>query len=177
MASFPSSVLPKNLAPILKRTPGATEFSPKLSKYASMTAEQVLAELESKLEGLSEEDAANRLEADGPNIVAEEQRFTRLRLLIRACLNPLVILLVVLAVISFATAQDTSDYVGGALMLIMVVLGVSLRFIQEVRADAAAAKLKAMIRVTATVVRDGTAREIPLAELVPGDVSSLRRAT
>ena len=58
-------------------------------------------------------------------------------------------------------------------MLIMVVLGVSLRFVQEARADAAAAKLKAMIRVTATVVRDGTAREIPLAELVPGDIIKL----
>ncbi len=59
------------------------------------------------------------------------------------------------------------------LMVIMVVLGVSLRFVQEARADAAAAKLKAMIRVTATVVRDGKAREIPLAELVPGDIVQL----
>src|SRR5271167_1169747 len=108
MASLPSSVLPKNFAPILKRASGSMEFSPKLSKYASMTAEQVLAELETGLEGLSEEEAAHRLEVHGPNIVAEEQRFTRLRLLIRACLNPLVILLTVLAVISFATAEDTS---------------------------------------------------------------------
>ena len=58
-------------------------------------------------------------------------------------------------------------------MLIMVVLGVSLRFFQEARADAAAAKLKAMIHVTATVIRDGKEREIPLAELVPGDVIRL----
>ena len=42
-------------------------------------------------------------------------------------------------------------------MLVMVVLGVALRFIQEARADNAAAKLKAMISVTATVVRDGQA--------------------
>ena len=48
-----------------------------------------------------------------------------------------------------------------------------MRFIQEARADAAAAKLKAMIRVTATVVREGRAREIPLAELVPGDIVKL----
>src|SRR5262249_43124326 len=50
---------------------------------------------------------------------------------------------------------------------------VSLRFFQEARADAAAARLKAMIRVTATVVRGGQEREIPLAELVPGDVIRL----
>ena len=55
----------------------------------------------------------------------------------------------------------------------MVVLSVGLRFWQEARADAAAEKLKAMIHVTATVVRDGAAREIPLRDLVPGDIINL----
>jgi P-type Mg2+ transporter len=173
MASLPSSVLPKGFPPTVRRAGAAAEFSPKLSKNASLTAEQVLSELKTEPGGLSEEEAANRLEQYGPNIVAREQRFTLLNLLLRACLNPLVILLTVLAVISFATAQDTSDYVGGTLMLLMVLLGVSLRFIQEARADAAAAKLKAMIRVTATVVREGKERELALAELVPGDIIKL----
>ena len=57
----------------------------------------------------------------------------------------------------------------------MVVLGLSLRFIQETKADNAAAKLKAMIKVTATVIRDGQAKEIPLKQLVPGDVVKLVR--
>ncbi len=55
----------------------------------------------------------------------------------------------------------------------MVVLSVALRFFQEARADAAAAKLKAMIHVTATVVRDGKSTELPLRELVPGDIVKL----
>ena len=55
----------------------------------------------------------------------------------------------------------------------MVVLSVGLRFWQEARADAAAEKLKAMIHVTATVVRDGAAREMPLRDLVPGDIIKL----
>jgi Mg2+-importing ATPase len=58
-------------------------------------------------------------------------------------------------------------------MVLMVLLGVGLRFVQEARADTAAAKLKAMISVTATVVRDGKAREIALSELVPGDIVRL----
>jgi len=58
-------------------------------------------------------------------------------------------------------------------MVLMVVLGVWLRFVQESRADTAAAKLKAMISVTATVTRDGQPKEIPLKELVPGDVIKL----
>ena len=58
-----------------------------------------------------------------------------------------------LATISYATG----DLRPGTVMLLMVVLGVSLRFVQETKADTAAAKLKAMIKITATVVRDGRA--------------------
>jgi Mg2+-importing ATPase len=80
-----------------------------------------------------------------------------------------VILLCVLAIISFAT----EDIRAGIVMSCMVILGVSLKFVQESRADAAAARLKAMISVTATVWRDGSIREIPLRELVQGDLVKL----
>ena len=83
--------------------------------------------------------------------------------------DPLVILLAILSTISFATG----DARAGTVMALMVVLSVALRFVQEARADAAAAKLKAMIHVTATVVRDGSRKEIPLRDLVPGDVVKL----
>jgi Mg2+-importing ATPase len=53
-------------------------------------------------------------------------------------------------------------------MLLMVVLGVVLRFVQEARADSAAAKLRAMIGVHATVLRDGQPREEPIGRLRPG---------
>jgi len=90
-----------------------------------------------------------------------------------AVCNPLVILLTILAIVTFATAQSSSDMIGGWVMVGMVVLGVSLRFIQETKADNAAAKLKAMIKVTATVMRDGQTKEIPISQLVPGDVVKL----
>jgi Mg2+-importing ATPase len=75
----------------------------------------------------------------------------------------------VLAAISFATGDARAGFV----MASMVVLGVLLRFVQETRADAAAERLKAMINVTATVVRAGKAEEIRLRQLVPGDVVKL----
>ena len=90
----------------------------------------------------------------------------RLLIVIR---NPLVILLSVLASISFATG----DVRAGSVMAGMVALSVMLRFLQEARAGSAAAKLKAMIHVTATVVRDGKAQELPLHDLVPGDIIHL----
>jgi P-type Mg2+ transporter len=168
----PSAILPRHLL-TFRRGNGVIHVSPRLIQAASAAPAQVLAELQTGVEGLTEEEAQRRLEDYGPNVVAQEHRFTRLRLFVRACLNPLVILLLVLAIISFATAESASDFISGVLMIVMVVLGVSLRFVQEARADAAAAKLKAMIRVTATVIRAGNTREIPLAELVPGDIVKL----
>jgi Mg2+-importing ATPase len=138
----------------------------------SETAE-ILQRLNTSANGLSEEEAAERLEVFGPNQVAEEKHHGWLQRLYVAIRNPLVILLSVLAIITFATAGEPSDIAGGVLMVLMVVLGISLRFIQETKADNAAAKLKAMIKVTATVLRDGQPKEIPLKDLVPGDVVKL----
>ena len=133
----------------------------------------VLQRLGASPAGLSEEEAAARLEKYGPNEVAQEKKHDWLWRFWVAVRNPLVILLTILAIVQFATADGPSDMIGGWVMVLMVVLGVSLRFIQETKADNAAAKLKAMIKVTATVVRDGQDREIPLKELVPGDVVKL----
>ena len=139
---------------------------------AGETAE-VLQRLNTSLTGLSEAEAAERLEVFGPNEVAQERRHEWLHRLWIAVRNPLVILLTILAVLTFATAESSSDYAGGVVMLVMVFLGVSLRFVQETRAGNAAAKLKAMIKVTATVLRDGQPKEVPLQHLVPGDVVKL----
>jgi len=133
----------------------------------------VLQQLNTSPSGLSEAEAAARLAKYGPNEVAQEKQHGWLQRLWIASRNPLVILLTILAIITFATAGGTSDYVTGSIMLAMVLLALSLRLIQETKADNAAAKLKAMIKVTATVLRDGQPKEIPLKELVPGDVVKL----
>ncbi|HEX4349494.1 MAG TPA: magnesium-translocating P-type ATPase [Verrucomicrobiae bacterium] len=140
---------------------------------AACEAAEILTRLNTTPAGLTGEEAAERLEVFGPNEVGQEKKHDWLWRLWVAVRNPLVILLTVLAIVTFATAQAASDMIGGWVMVAMVVLGVSLRFIQETKADNAAAKLKAMIKVTATVVRDGQTREIPLRELVPGDVVKL----
>jgi magnesium-transporting ATPase (P-type) len=118
---------------------------------------------------LTQEQAEERLEEHGHNAVAEEEGHGRLALLGKALVNPLVILLSVLATVSLLTGDARAAVV----MASMVVLGVSLRFVQEARADTAAKKLRAMIKVTATVVRDGTAREITKFILFIGPCSSL----
>src|SRR6202142_3390338 len=132
-------------------------------------ASAVLQRLGTSPAGLGESEAVARLGQYGPNEVGQEKKHEWLHRLWTAVRNPLVILLTVLATISYATG----DMRAGTVMLLMVVLGVTLRFVQETKADNAAAKLKAMIKVTATVVREGQAKEIPLQQLVPGDIVKL----
>ncbi len=143
--------------------------SPRLTELATLATGAALDRLGSSADGLPEEEVATRLERHGPNVVAGDQHHGRLRLFVRACLNPLVLLLGVLALVSLATGDARAAIV----MAVMIVLGVGLRFVQEARADDAAEKLRAMIHVTATVLRAGRPVEEPLARLVPGDVVRL----
>ena len=143
--------------------------SKQVDELATISVEALFQRLGTKEAGLSEEEAERRLDRHGPNEIAEEKARTWVHRLFTASRNPLVILLTVLATISYATG----DARAGTVMLLMVSLGLGLRFVQETRADTAAAKLKAMITVTATVVRNGEAREIPINQLVPGDIVQL----
>ena len=143
--------------------------SPAVIQAASKDGEELLLSLRTNPAGLTQSEAEERARVVGPNEVAQERQqgwFGRLLKIIR---NPLVILLASLSAISYGTG----DARAGTVMAAMVVLSVVLRFVQEARADAAAAKLKAMIHVTATVIRDGSAKEMPLRDLVPGDIIKL----
>jgi Mg2+-importing ATPase len=163
--------LPKLIRPTSPTKAGdhSIHFSPLLAEVAKLGKSEVFSRMKTTPDGLSTDEADSRWAEVGPNVVAaSKHRGWPWRLLV-AARNPLVILLVVLATISFATGDAASGFV----MAVMVILGVLLRFVQETRADAAAEKLKAMINVTATVVRAGKEAEIPLKQLVPGDVVKL----
>ena len=147
----------------------AVRVSPLLIEAAGAEIDAVLAKLRTAKTGLSDEEATRRLREHGPNVVARDERYPRIKLLRKALINPLVILLVVLSASSFLTGDQRA----GSVIILMVVLGVVVRFVQEARADSAAAKLRAMISVHATVLRDGQQREVPIANLVPGDVVEL----
>jgi P-type Mg2+ transporter len=163
-----SIVLPKRIP---RGTAANIRVAPLLIECAAASAENVFQKLNTSAQGLSEAEAARRWHEHGSNVVAQEHAHPKLALLVRALLNPLVVLLLVLAVLSFLSGDE--GFRAGVVMLIMVCLGVVLRFVQEARADTAAAKLRAMISVKATVRRDGQPREVPLAEIVPGDVVDL----
>src|ERR1022692_3287516 len=147
----------------------AAPYSVELLQKARADADTVLKELGSQLTGLSGEEADTRLKQVGTNESAREKRQSALMRLLSNVKNPLVLLLMALGVLSFLTG----DLRATAVIFVMVVLGVVLRFYQEMRADNAAEKLKAMVSNTATLVRDGKEAEVPLKMLVPGDIIRL----
>ena len=149
--------------------PTEMQISDQLVRLAHADADKGLSALESGVDGLSTAEAALRLKKYGPNEIAQEKKKNVLVRLLDNVKNPLVILLTVLAAVSFATGDMRATIV----IMVMVVLGVVLRFYQEMRADDAAAELKAMVAIKSTVVRDGQEMEVPLHNLVPGDVVRL----
>ena len=135
----------------------------RLRAWAALEPAAVLAALETGVDGLSAAEAARRLVAHGPNTVAEHERVSAVARLLRAAANPLAGLLAVLAGLSFVGG----DRAAGAIMLLLLSIGIGLRFVQEARADAAVEALRQMIRIHATVVRAGVA-----AGLLGSSVSS-----
>jgi Mg2+-importing ATPase len=169
MTVVPSAVFPKKLLAPKRLEKRAIRVSPLVVESAAKDAAGVYALLRTRAEGLTADEAAARLVEHGPNVLAKDQRAGLGKLLWHAVLNPLVILLAVLAAISLATG----DARAATMMLFMILLSVGVKLIQEARADSAAAKLKAMISVTATVRRGGAPQEIAVGHLVPGDVVQL----
>ncbi len=150
-------------------TVGSSRGSRSIIQSAREEPKTVLDRLGSSVEGLSDDEALRRLAIHGENVLRPHERESPLAILLRACRNPLVVLLGILATGSF-TAGDTAS---GILMLAMLAIGVGLRAVQEWRADVAVAALRERLHVHATVIRAGRFTEIPIGRLVPGDVVQL----
>ena len=108
-------------------------------------------------EGLTEPDAAARLDVHGLNEVAHEKPPRWYIQLPLAFKNPFIVLLTLLAIVSWATG----DITGTIIISVMVLISGLLRFAQEFRSSQAAQKLKAMVSTTATVSRQDPRREVP----------------
>jgi Mg2+-importing ATPase len=128
--------------------------------------------------GLDGAEAAARLARFGANRVAEAQQPSVIRELLGRARNPLNTLLLTLAVVSYALG----DVRAAVVIAGMVVLSIMTAFVQEHRSNQAAARLRALVKTTASVRRCGDARpdgkvdgfvEIPMEEIVPGDIVAL----
>jgi P-type Mg2+ transporter len=140
------------------------------AEFWQTSLESLLAELRAQASGLDAAEAARRLAVHGANVLRpRRERAVALQFLARFG-NPLIILLLAAATISAFTG-DVASFV---IIAVVVVLSVTLDFVQEYRAGRAAERLKQSVALRATVVRNGRAAEITGDLLVPGDVVLLK---
>jgi len=134
--------------------------------YWSQPLDALLIDLCSTPDALSTVDAHERLAEVGPNTFDARGRVTALSLLLGQLKSPLVLILVFAAAISAVV----HEWVDAAVVLVVVLGSAVVSFAQEYRATTAVERLRAQVRVRATVLRDGTPCAIPADEVVPGDV-------
>lgn len=142
-----------------------TEGAVKLP-FHTMVPEQVLEALGTGLSGLDQDAAQARLERFGANELAAGKKNSAWSILLRQFTNLLIVILLAATAISFFLGERLDAWVILAIVLACVVLG----FIQEYRAEKAAAALQKLAAPVATVVRDGKEQSIPAREMVPGDL-------
>ena len=134
----------------------------------AFTAAEVLHELGSDpTTGVSEDDAARRLSLHGPNRLPERELPRRIQILFAQLSDPLVVILVVAAAVSGAVLREWID---ASVIAAIVVLNSALGYSQHAKAEDALAALRQLTAPEATVTRDGRTREVPAADLVPGDL-------
>ena len=116
--------------------------------------------------GLTSAEAEDRLRQDGPNALGGEGRRGPLTVLIGQFTSPLVLILVAASLVSLFVG----DRVEAGIILAIVAMSALLGFVQEARSEAAVAALQARLALRATVIRDGMQQDVPIHDVVRGDV-------
>ena len=170
------------------RGPVGPPSEARLAALGNQPPEQVLAQLETGQAGLSELEAERRRRHYGPNEIPQQGTASWPMQLLASVRNPLVLLLTALAALSLVSGEAESALI----ILTIVIFSVILRFSQEYRSSRAVAALRELVHTTATVsrplrqgeragsdsddldpgpsVQKGQRQEVPIRDLVPGDV-------
>jgi len=134
--------------------------------FWSLPPEEVLRQLGSTRRGLTSVEAAERLKQYGPNSLKRGPRFTTFSLLLGQFKSPIILILLAATVL----ALFLGDPVDGVIILVIILVSGLLGFWQEKSATDAVAGLLAIVQIKATVWRDAVNQDIPVEDIVPGDV-------
>ena len=164
---------------VLKLQAASQETQNFLKQMAGLDRGELLRKLGSGKTGLTPDQIEKNRDAYGANKVTREKKKTLPQRLAEAFINPFTVILFVLAGVSTVTdiilpwrAGDWENFNPVTVCIILTLLLISgcLRFIQEARSGDAAAKLLELITTTCTVIREGKRQEVPLEDVVVGDL-------
>ncbi|HJS89401.1 MAG TPA: magnesium-translocating P-type ATPase [Steroidobacteraceae bacterium] len=158
---------------------GRAAIPERLAQLATLEVAEVLRQLATSEHGLSAAEVERRLEEWGENRIAHERREALALQVLKRLANPLNLLLLALAAVSMVMG----DHRAALIIFVMVILSLTLATVQERRSSRAAERLRAMVHTTAAVIREAgeaaspaspeQAIEVPIEELVPGDIVHL----
>ena len=138
----------------------------------------VLDYLETSITGVREEQVETLRETYGENKLTKAKEVPLWKKIYESIINPFTVILLVIAVISLMTnvilaKPGEEDPTTSIIIVVLVLISGGIRFVQELKSDKAASNLSSLIVNTATVIRDGVQQEIPIEELVVGDMIKL----
>ncbi|MGM0338519.1 magnesium-translocating P-type ATPase [Enterococcus sp. AZ007] len=148
------------------------------SLFAKQTANGIYETFKTSALGLSTEQVAEAKETFGENKIPYKKSTPFFVEALKAFITPFTLVLIGLGIISFITEgilpeSGEKDFFGSGIILVMVFVSGTMTLVQSVRSNKAAEKLKSLVKVTATVRRDNQYKEIPMEEIVCGDVVKL----
>lgn len=147
----------------------------------TLSAQELFQTFNTKLEGLTNEDAAKRLKQYGPNLLTPKKKTSALSLYLGQFKNTLTLILlgatVLILFIYFFGKHDPSDLIEAGLILAIIFMITILGFVQEFKADRAIESLKKLLAFRAKVRRDNRELEIDVETLVIGDIVILEEGT
>lgn len=140
--------------------------------------ESTFANYQTSALGLVDDQVEENRDAYGENVITKGQEDSMIKKIYESIINPFTVILLVIALVSFITnvwlaKPGEQDPTTSIIIVTLVLISGGIRFIQELRSDKAASNLSRMIVNTATVLRDGSEQEIPIDEIVVGDVIKL----
>jgi Mg2+-importing ATPase len=150
----------------MKKEKEASNLSETSQLFWNVPADLLLSSLGTSLQGLPRKDAAERLLQSGSQITGAHVKTNEIKLFLSQFKSPVILLLLFAATLSFALA-DAADTI---IILIIVFVSSALGFWQERGAANAVQKLLATVQIKAKVKRDGAAVDIPVAQVVKGDL-------
>ena len=143
-----------------------------------LPVKETLAFYKSSFRGLTEEQVEENRDLYGENIITKGQEDSILKKIYESIINPFTVILLVIALVSLVTnvwlaKPGEEDPTTSIIIVVLVLISGGIRFVQELRSDRAASNLSRLIVNTATVIREGTEQELPIDELVVGDIIKL----